>query len=135
MAAKKKKSAAPKKKASRRADYGIPVDAYLAKVKGEPRKILDELRRIIKAAVPGVEETVKWGRPFYTKNGNLAYIKAFTKHVSFGLLAHADKLDDPDRRLEGESGIGGHVKLTSTKEIDAPLFTKWLRTIASANAR
>lgn len=130
---------AVKKKAAkdygRRADFGAGAEAYLAKVKGEQRKILDALRAIIKAAVPDVEESIKWGRPIYSKNGMIAYIKAFSGHVSFGLMAHADKLDDPDGRLEGESGIGGHVKLKSTKDVDKALFTKWLKTIAKANAQ
>jgi hypothetical protein len=124
----------PAKDYGKRPDFGAEAEAYLAKVKGEPRKILDELRRIIKAAVPGVEESIKWGRPIYSKNGMIAYIKAFSNHVSLGLMAHAKKLDDPDGRIEGESGIGGHVKLTSMSDIDAPRFTTWLKTVAAANA-
>jgi len=138
MAAKKKTTAKAKAMAKdygKRADFGADVEAHLAKAKGEQRKILDALRAIIKAAIPGVEESMKWGRPIYSKNGMIAYIKAFSEHVSLGIMAHADMLDDPDGRLQGESGKGGHVKLTSMKDVDKALFTNWLKTIAKENAK
>ena len=60
------------------------VDAYIAHAVTEARPILEELRAIIRSAVPDAEETISWGVPFYRRNGALGGYAAYKKHVSFG---------------------------------------------------
>lgn len=66
------------------------VDAYIAGSAAEARPKLEEIRKIIKSAVPQAEERISWGVPFYRHHGLLAGFAVFKHHVSFGLCAVLD---------------------------------------------
>jgi uncharacterized protein YdeI (YjbR/CyaY-like superfamily) len=62
------------------------IDAYIARQADFARPILEHLRRLVHAAVPEAEETIKWGMPFFTLKGRpLANMAAFKAHAAFGL--------------------------------------------------
>ena len=62
------------------------VDAYLAKAAPFAQPILVHLRTLVHKACPEVEETIKWGFPFFMYRGIvLANMSAFKGHCSFGL--------------------------------------------------
>ena len=77
------------------------VDSYIAKSDKEAQPKLKELRKIIKSAIPSVEERISWGVPFYRYHGLLAGFAAFTNHVSFGLCF---VLQSKDRKMLEEKG-------------------------------
>jgi uncharacterized protein YdhG (YjbR/CyaY superfamily) len=58
------------------------VDTYIANSGESARKILEELRKIIKSAVPKADEMILWGYPFYKYHGILAGMTEYKKHVS-----------------------------------------------------
>src|SRR3982751_2313902 len=61
------------------------VDAYIEKKADFARPILTHLRDLIHGHAPGVEETIKWGMPFFTYKGELlANMAAFKAHAAFG---------------------------------------------------
>lgn len=64
----------------------VRVDAYLAKAAPFAQPILLHLRTLVHKACPEVEETIKWGFPFFIFRGIvLANMSAFKAHCSFGL--------------------------------------------------
>ena len=77
------------------------VESYIAGADQEARPILEELRTIIRSAIPEVEETISWGVPFYRRHGALGGYAAFKKHVSFGCDA---SLHEKDREALERSG-------------------------------
>ena len=77
------------------------VDSYIAGSGREARPKLKEIRKIIKSAIPKVEEGISWGVPFYKYRGVLAGFAAFKNHVSFGLWA---VLQSKDREMLGKKG-------------------------------
>ncbi len=61
------------------------VDAYIQKAQPFAQPILVHLRKTIHAGCPGVEETMKWSRPFFEYHGViLCNMSAFKEHCSFG---------------------------------------------------
>jgi uncharacterized protein YdeI (YjbR/CyaY-like superfamily) len=61
------------------------VDAYIAKAQPFARPILTHLRELVHAGCPGVEETIKWSRPFFEYRGAiLGNMSGFKEHCSFG---------------------------------------------------
>jgi uncharacterized protein YdeI (YjbR/CyaY-like superfamily) len=61
------------------------IDAYIEKARPFAQPILAHLRNAIHAGCPGVEETIKWSRPFFEYRGViLCNISAFKEHCSFG---------------------------------------------------
>lgn len=61
------------------------IDAYIAKSADFAKPILTHLRAVVHAAVPKVEETIKWGMPSYTHHGILCITPAFKQHCALVL--------------------------------------------------
>ena len=60
------------------------IDAYIAKAADFAKPILNHLRKLVHAACPEVEETMKWSLPFFMYKGMLCSMAAFKHHCSFG---------------------------------------------------
>ena len=60
------------------------VDAYIENSAAFAKPILKHLRKLVHAGCPDVEETTKWGAPFFMYNGILCMMAAFKAHCTFG---------------------------------------------------
>jgi len=60
------------------------IDAYIAKSADFAKPILNRIREAIHAAVPDIEETMKWSMPAFYYKGPLANMAAFKAHCAFG---------------------------------------------------
>lgn len=59
------------------------IDAYIAKAQPFARPILEKVRKRVHAAIPDVEETIKWSMPAYTLDGKILLITAaFKAHAA-----------------------------------------------------
>lgn len=59
-----------------------PVDAYLAAFSGEVRAALDELRAVLREAVPGASETIAYGIPTIDLQGrHVVHFAGYARHV------------------------------------------------------
>lgn len=75
------------------------VDEYLALYSGDIRKMLEQLRSIIRKAAPDAEEVISYQMPAYKLNGMLVYFAAHTKHIGFyptnsGIAAFENELKE-----------------------------------------
>ena len=59
------------------------IDEYMAGLPENIQKILEELRSTIRKAAPAAEETINYGIPTFTLNGNLVHFAAFKNHIGF----------------------------------------------------
>jgi uncharacterized protein len=109
------------------------VDEYIASSEPEARSVLEELRKIVKSAVPGAIEGISWGVPFYKYHGLLAGFSVFTSHVSFGL---AFVIQDEDRKILGEKGYKTGkktIQINFDQKIPTEMITQLLKTKAKLN--
>ena len=60
------------------------VDAYIKKAQPFAQPILTHIRKAVHAAVPDVEETMKWSSPHFDYKGIFCGMAAFKEHVGFG---------------------------------------------------
>ena len=60
------------------------VDAYIAKAPDFAKPIVEYVRETVHSAVPEVEETMKWGTPFFEYKGPICMVAAFKEHCRFG---------------------------------------------------
>jgi uncharacterized protein YdeI (YjbR/CyaY-like superfamily) len=61
------------------------IDCYIAEAQPFAVPILETLRSRVQTALPGVEETLKWGMPTFLYNGKiLCTMAAFKRHATFG---------------------------------------------------
>ncbi|NVB85536.1 MAG: DUF1801 domain-containing protein [Kofleriaceae bacterium] len=127
----KKKPAAMAKKPGPRADFGKPIDGFLAKQPPNLRKIVDVLRDLVMEAAPTAEASLKWGQPFFAVGGEMMVaIGAHKAHVNLILPGPAGTYEDPDGLLVGEGSTGKHAKLTSVDQIPTERVRRWLSTAA-----
>jgi len=59
------------------------IDAYIAKSADFAKPILKHIRKLVHAACPDVEETMKWSMPYFMHKGILCSMAAFQSHCSF----------------------------------------------------
>lgn len=58
------------------------VDAYIAKSREFARPILVHFRKLVHEACPKIEETIKWGMPFFEHHGIICHMAAFKEHCA-----------------------------------------------------
>jgi hypothetical protein len=128
VGAKKKVSrsaSSSKKDYGKRSDYGRSVDDFVAALPPKKREIVNVLREIVRDAVPGVAETIRWGMPVFARKKLICYAATKSDYVRFGFYARVE-LDDPDRRIAGSLA---YVKLNEASEIERSLLHSWVQQI------
>lgn len=90
------------------------VDACIAQSAEFAQPVLAQLRATVHAACPAVEETIKWGMPFFVYRGRiLAFMAAFKAHCGFGFWKGEQVTGVP----RAADGMGQFGKLTSVKAL------------------
>jgi len=59
------------------------VDEYIASFPPATRKLLREIRAIIKNTAPKAQESISYNMPAYKQNGPLVYFAGYTNHIGF----------------------------------------------------
>lgn len=110
------------------------VNEYIALAPKEAQATLKEIRKVIKAAVPGVEEGISWGIPFYRHNGLLAGFSAFKKHASFGFCTILEKTERDPLEKKGFVTTRKIIQIRFDQKVPAAAIKKIVKTRAKANA-
>jgi uncharacterized protein YdeI (YjbR/CyaY-like superfamily) len=97
------------------------VDAYIAKAQPFAKPVLKKLRELIHKGNPEVEETIKWGMPFFDYKGPYCNFASFKQHAVFGFWKYK-LIKDPKGYLQEMSNKGGNPmgnfgRITSLKDL------------------
>lgn len=92
------------------------VDAYIKKAKPFAQPILTHLRKVVRSAVPDVEETMKWSSPHFDYKGMFCGFAAFKEHVGFGFWKAA-LLEQHLPGAGGLSAAGQFGRITSLDDL------------------
>lgn len=108
------------------------VDAYIAKAAPFAQPILKHLRKIAHTGCPQLEETIKWGMPFFDYKGMLCHMAAFKQHCAFGFWKSSQLFDGA---LEGESeAMGNFGRITKVEDLPAEkVLIDYVRKAAQLN--
>ncbi|HJW48567.1 MAG TPA: DUF1801 domain-containing protein [Candidatus Limnocylindria bacterium] len=121
--------------AAKRKDLGAPVDSYFAQQPPEKRALLEKLRGLVAKGVPDADASIKWGVPFYQRNGkNVCSLAAFKEHVGINFFASPAVLADPGKKLEGEGKSMRMLKVRRPEDIDSASILRWLKATVAANS-
>jgi uncharacterized protein YdhG (YjbR/CyaY superfamily) len=102
------------------------VDEYVADFPPNIREILDNLRRVIKESVPGVEESISYGMPSYKLKGNdLIYFTAWKKHI--GLYGASSAVDVFKEELTQYKILKGTIQFPFSRPIPYDLIGKIIK--------
>lgn len=89
------------------------VDAYIRKAPEFAQPILEKIRAAWHGACPDINETIKWGIPYFERNGLVGGMAAFKAHVSLGFWK-AKQLSDP----QGILGEGSSMSARRIRSLD-----------------
>ena len=113
-----------------------PVDrAYIARQPADQRALLEALRALVMKVIPDAEVTIKWGVPFYAKDGkSICALASFKENVAINFFAPSDVFVDPGEKLEGSGKSSRLFKVRTPADIDAPGIQRWLKAAVAANS-
>src|SRR4051812_24330776 len=95
------------------------VDAYIGNSAEFAKPILAQVRAVVHDTCPDVEETIKWGVPFFMYKGILLSTPAFKKHCAIvmwkGRLLGTDApyVTGPLRRVASVDDLPSRAKLSA----------------------
>jgi uncharacterized protein YdeI (YjbR/CyaY-like superfamily) len=113
------------------------VDAYIAKSPDFAKPILTHVRKLMHKGCPRIEESIKWGVPAFEREGIVAMMAAFKKHIAFGFWSERlirERLGaDADRMFprDAKPGMGGRRYLARA---ELPADAVILRAVKAAVA-
>ena len=94
------------------------IDAYINRAKPFAQPILEHLRELVHKACPGVEETIKWSRPFFEYKGAIVgNMSAFKEHCSFGFWGEEIGAVLREANVVQDGGMGSLGRITSVKDL------------------
>ncbi len=112
------------------------VASYIINQAPEAHPILKELRKIIKSAVPKVEETISWNAPFYKYHGMLAGFAAYKRHVRFGIVGYV--ITSEDRKMleqKGYTTLERGMQIKFDQKVPAAAIKQMLKAKAKINEK
>ena len=114
---------------------GPSVESYFAQQPADKRAMLEKLRALVKKGVPDAKSSIKWGVPFYQRNGsNVCALAVFKDHVGINFFAPPEALVDPSKKLEGAGKGNRMLKVRSSADIDSASILRWLKAAAAASS-
>ena len=104
------------------------VDEYIAAQDEAVRPRLQELRAILRAALPDAEERISWSMPTYWKGRNLIHFAAQKRHI--GLYPGGEATAVFAEALSDYDVSKGTIRLPYDRELPADLIARiaaWCR--------
>ncbi len=101
------------------------VDAYIARAPLPARRIMKQLRAIIRAEAPDAEETISYRMPMYKHHGMLVGFAAFERHVGFYAISNVAK--KYAKELAGYHTGKGSVQFPLGEKLPATLVRRMVK--------
>ena len=93
------------------------IDAFIDKAQPFAKPILTHLRKLVHAACPEVEETIKWGMPNFGYKGMLCGLGAFKRHCAFNLFKAKLMKDSALFEQNNADSMGQLGRITSLQDL------------------
>jgi uncharacterized protein YdhG (YjbR/CyaY superfamily) len=101
------------------------VDEYIEAQDESVQPKLNEVREILRSALPEAQERISWSMPTYWKGRNIIHFAASKKHI--GIYPGGEATAVFSEELSGYDVSKGTIRLPYDKEIPAELITKIAR--------
>ena len=118
---------APRTPSSRPRGASKTIDEYLAKVSGEQRRVLDELRRVLRSLLPEAEECISYGMPAFRLEGRIVAGFAATSKGGSYYPFSGSTLASLGRELEGYSSTKSALHFTPQSPLPRALVRKLVK--------
>lgn len=109
------------------------IDTFISTYPKETQKILEQMRKTIKKAAPGAEETICYGIPTFTFFGNLVHFSAFKTHIGF--YPTPSGIEAFKKELSSYKSAKGSVQFPLDKPLPLDLITRMVKFRAKENLK
>ncbi len=109
------------------------IDGYIAKAQPFARPVLLHLRELLHRACPTIEESIKWGQPFFVYRGAiLCHMGAFKAHCTFSFWGKEISAVLCEARVLSEEKSSSFGRITGLGDLpsDKQLLA-WIRQAAA----
>jgi len=108
------------------------VDAYIAKAAPFAQPILKHVRKLVHAACPQVEETMKWSVPHFDYRGEMmCAMAAFKAHCAVNFWKGALVVGETEKAKEAAGQLG---RITSVRDLPSDAtFKRYVKTAMTLN--
>jgi uncharacterized protein YdhG (YjbR/CyaY superfamily) len=98
------------------------TDNYIAGFPVETKKLLEQIRAVIKTAAPQAEEVISYNMPAFRQNGMLVYFAGYKKHIGF--YPGASGISAFKNELSQYKGAKGSVQFPLNKPMPLEIITE-----------
>ncbi|MDB5182502.1 MAG: hypothetical protein JWO47_286 [Candidatus Saccharibacteria bacterium] len=109
------------------------VDEFIAESPEETRPVVEQIRKIVKQAVPEVEETMGYGKPYYKYHGWMTGVTLYTKHLGIEMWGGLSDSDRAELEKLGYKTGSKNFQVLYNQEVPAELLTRLVKAQASSN--
>ena len=103
------------------------IDAYIAALPAPLAEAARATRALIDRHLDDASSAVMWGAPTWFVTGDpVCYLRATDAELLFGFW-NGGSLNDASGRMKAHGSIMGHAVITGPDDVDADLFSAWLR--------
>ena len=107
-------------------------DEYFSVFPETTRKLLEQIRSLIKETVPEAEETISYNMPAFRFHGILLYYAGYKGHIGF-YPGDAKTLTVFEDQIKGFETSKGTIRFPLNKKLPLPLIKKIVKYRAAAN--
>lgn len=101
------------------------IDRYIADFPKDIQQLPEQVRAIIRKAAPEAEETIKYGIPTFTLQGNLVHFGAYKKHIGFYATPSGNA--EFQQELSAYAGAKGSVQFPIDQPLPLDLISKMVK--------
>src|SRR5688572_5835286 len=109
------------------------IHEYISTFPASVQKVLESVRRTIQKAAPEAKETINYGIPTFTLNGNLVHFAAFKNHIGF--YPTPDGIEAFKKELADYESAKGSVQFPLDKPMPLSLITKIVKYRVAENLK
>ena len=107
------------------------IDEYIADFPNDVQKKLQQMRAVIRKAIPKAEEAIKYGIPTYVLNGNVVHFGGYKSHIGFYPAPRG--IEAFKKELSVYEGSKGTIKFPLDKPLPTALIAKIAKFRAAQN--
>ncbi len=107
------------------------VDDYIAQAPEDVQHKLQALRAAIKATVPGAQERMSYGMPYYHYKGRLVYFRHWKKHI--GVYIPTPIVEEHQDELQGYAISKGTIQFPLDEPLPLDLIKKLVQARVQKN--
>ena len=116
-----------------KASKAATVDQFVAEAPAEARPVLEQIRQVVKAAVPGVDETMGYGKPYYKYHGWMTGITLYTKHLGVEICGGLSDDDRAELAALGHKAGSKNFNIAYDQAVPVEVLTRLVQAQAKRN--